>query len=104
MAKKLKSIPYDLVSYIKIETEAIKDTTDKHMLSSYCLDKLKIVNWYIELLEVGSEKYIVPHSMSQLERIRDQLQDCHERIMEVRITNPSDRPIIGIKYPRGYEG
>ncbi len=104
MAKKLKSIPSDLVSYIRIETEAIRDANDKQMISSYCMSKLRNVEWYIELLEVGSEKYIVPHSMSQLERIRDQLQDCHERIMAVRITNPSDRPIIGIKYPRGYEG
>ena len=29
MAKKLKKIPYDLVSYIQIETEAIEDSNDK---------------------------------------------------------------------------
>jgi len=42
-AKKLKKIPYDLVSYIQIETEAIKDFNDKQMISSYCLGKLKTV-------------------------------------------------------------
>lgn len=102
--KKLKKIPYDLVSYIMIETEAIRDANDKMMISSYCLGKLKIVEWYIELLRVGSEKYIVPHSLSELETIRTQLKACHEQIMHTKITNPNERPIIDIKYPRGYEG
>lgn len=102
--KKLKKIPYDLVSYIQIETEAIKDANDKQMISSYCLGKLKTVEWYIELLKVGSEKYIVPHSLSELENIRTQLMDCHKAIMSVKITNPNERPIVDIKYPKGYEG
>jgi len=102
--KKLKRIPYDLVSYIQIETEAIKDYNDKQMISSYCLGKLKTVEWYIELLRVGSEKYIVPQSLSELETIRSQLKACHEQIMRVKITPPGDRPIVDIKYPKGYEG
>lgn len=104
MIKKLKKIPYDLVSYIQIETESIKDANDKMMISSYCLGKLKTVEWYIELLRAGSEKYIVPHSMSELESIRSQLQACHAQIMHVKITNPNDRPLLDIKYPKGYEG
>ena len=48
--KKLKKIPSDLVSYIQIETEAIKDANDKMMISSYCLSKLETVNWYLEML------------------------------------------------------
>lgn len=102
--KKLKKIPYDLVSYIQIETESIKDANDKMMISSYCLGKLELVNWYIELLEVGSKKYIVPQSKAQLEMIRDQLMACHKQIMSVKITNPNERPYIDIKYPKGYEG
>lgn len=35
MRKKLKKIPVDLVSYIRIETEAIKDFSNKQMISSY---------------------------------------------------------------------
>lgn len=104
MPKMLKKIPYDLVSYIQIETEAIKDFNDKQMISSYCLGKLQTVEWYIELLKVGSEKYIVPHSLSELESIRAQLKACHSQIMSVKITNPNDRPLIDIKYPKGYEG
>ena len=102
--KKLKKIPYDLVSYIMIETEAIRDSNDKMMISSYCLGKLKTVEWYIEILRTGSENYTVPHTMSELETIRSQLKACHEEIMRTRVTNPKDRPIIDIKYPRGYEG
>lgn len=104
MPKKLKKIPYDLVSYITIETEAIKDANDKMMISSYCMGKLKTVEWYMELLRVGSEKYIVPHSLSELQSIRLQLRTCHEQIMRVKIKNPNERPLIDIKYPKGYEG
>ena len=102
--KKLKRIPSDLVSYIQIETESIRDANDKMMISSYCLSKLDVVNWYLELLEVGSEKYIVPHSKQHLEMVRDQLMACHKAIMAVKINNPKDRPIIDIKYPKGYDG
>lgn len=104
MAKKLRKIPSDLISYIQIETEAIKDTNDKMMISSYCLSYLEKVNWYIELLEVGSKKYIVPQSKAYLETVRDQLMECHKQIMRVKITSPNERPIIDIKYPKGYEG
>lgn len=104
MAKKLKKIPSDLVSYIQIETEDIRDANDKMMISSYCLHKLEVVNWYIELLEVGSRKYIVPHNKAHLEMIRDQLMACHKLIMSVKIKNPNDRPLFDIKYPKGYEG
>ena len=102
--KKLKKIPSDLVSYITIETEAIRDANDKMMISSYCLHKLEVVNWYLELLEVGSKKYIVPQSKAHLEMVRDQLMECHKAIMAVKITNPKDRPLLDIKYPKGYEG
>lgn len=102
--KKLKRIPYDVVSYIQIETEAIRDFNDKQMISSYCLHKLELVEWYIALLEEGSKKYIVPQTREQLETIRNQLKECHKEIMRVKIKNPNDRPIIDIKYPKGYEG
>ena len=104
MRKKLKKIPYDLVSYIQIETEAIRDANDKMMISSYCLSKLELVNWYLELLEVGSKKYIVPQSKAHLEAVRDQLIACHKAIMRVKITPPNERPLIRVDYPKGYEG
>lgn len=103
-SEKLKKIPSDLVSYIQIETESIKDANDKMMISSYCLSKLDVVNWYIELLEAGSKKYTVPQSKAHLEMVREQLMTCHKMIMSVKIKNPNDRPLIDIKYPKGYEG
>ena len=102
--KKLKKIPSDLVSYIMIETEAINDANDKMMISSYCISWLDKVNWYLELIEAGSKKYIVPQTKAQLETIRDQPMACHKEIMSVKITRPGDRPIIDIKYPKGYDG
>ncbi len=102
MAEKLKRIPNDLVSYIQIETEAIKDANDKMILSSYTIGKLEMVNWQIELLEVGSKKYIVPHSKQHLETIRNELMACHKNIMSVKIANPRDRQVIGV--PKEYEG
>lgn len=102
--QKLKRIPADLVSYIIIEAEAIKDANDKQMISSYCLGKLEKVNWYLELLEVGSKKYVVPQSKAQLEQIRDQLLEAHKAIMATKIPDPKTRPIIDIKYPDGLEG
>ena len=102
--KKLKKIPYDLVSYIQIETEAIKDSSDKMMISSYCLHKLEVVNWYLELLETGSEKYIVPQSKAHLEMVRDQLMACHKEIMAVKVAKSKDRSPMGFQYPEGFEG
>lgn len=102
--KKLKKIPYDVVSYVLIEAEAIKDANDKQMISSYCLGKLEKVNWYLELIETGSKKYIVPQSKAQLEQIRDQLLAAHKTIIATKIPDPKTRPIIDIKYPDGFEG
>lgn len=96
MAKKLKKIPYDLVSYIQIETEAIEDSNDKMMISSYCLHKLEMVNWYLRLLEEGSKKYIVPQSKEHLEMIRDQLMACHKEIMSTKIKKPKKHSILDI--------
>ena len=98
--KKLKKLPRDLVAYISIETEAIKDYNDKAMIASYCISKLDICEWYIELLEVGSKKYIVPHTLPYLRQLRTDLLQCYERIMKVKIDNKTNE----VKIPEGYEG
>ena len=98
--KKLKKLPRDLVAYISIETEAIKDYNDKAMIASYCISKLDICEWYIELLEVGSKKYIVPHTLPYLKQLRTDLLQCYERIMKVKIDNKTNE----VKIPEGYEG
>jgi hypothetical protein len=100
--KKLKTIPKDLIPYIQIEAEAIKDSNDKMILSSYTLGKIEIVEWYIELLTVGSKKYIVPHTKPYLELVRTQLLACFKKIMNTSIAKKDKT--IGIGYPAGYEG
>lgn len=92
--KKLKKIPRDLVAYIQIETEAIRDSNDKMMIASYCLSKLEIVEWYIELIDVGSKKYIVPHPRPYLETIRTQLLACFDKIMKAPVNNNKNKPVI----------
>lgn len=102
--KKLKKIPRDIVAYITIEAEAIKDANDKMMIASYCLGKLEIVEWYIELLDVGSKKYVVPHDKPYLQSMRTQLLACYKKIMDTPIPKQTTRPIIDIQYPAGFEG
>lgn len=101
--KKLKKLPLNIVAYITIETETIKDANDKLMIASYCLSKIEIVEWYIELLEVGSSKYVVPHNKPYLESLRTQLLACYKKIMDTPIPK-RDRPLIDVQYPAGYEG
>ena len=103
MAKKLKRIPYDLVSYVQIEGEAIKDANDKHIITSYAYQKLEIIDWYIRLLDEGSKKYTVPQSREQLVSLRDQLSAAIKKIMDTPLPK-TDRAIISIDYPKGYEG
>ena len=97
--KKLKKIPYDLVSYIQIETETIEDADDKMMIASYCLGKLQLVEWYIQLIDTNNPNYIVPQTREQLVMVRDQLKECHKEIMKVKIKRPGERPLFDIHYP-----
>lgn len=101
--KKLKKIPMDTIAYIQIEAESIKDSNDKMMIASYCCGKIELVEWYIELIDVGSSKYIVPHNRQYLENMRTQLLACYKKIMATPIPK-ADRPIISVQYPKGYEG
>nr|DAS73883.1 MAG TPA: hypothetical protein [Caudoviricetes sp.] len=101
--KKLKKIPNDLIAYITIETDCIEDNNDKMMLASYTLGKIEIVEWYIQLLEVGSKKYVVQHTKPQLMRIHSQLLECYKNIMAVKIEKKNTDLIDKTKYPPGYE-
>ena len=103
MPKKLKRIPSDLVSYIQIEGEAIKDANDKQIITSYAYSKLELINWYIELLDAGSKKYIVPQSRDHLVGVKTQLESAIKKIMDTPLPK-TDRAIISVNYPKGYEG
>jgi hypothetical protein len=73
------------------------------MISSYAHGKLEKIDWYIQLLKSGSDKYVVPYSLEHLQDLRQRIQ----AIIKVIMTRPipkSGRPLMDIKYPKGYEG
>lgn len=86
--KKLKKIPSDLITYIRIETDDIESSNDKMLISSYCLSYMEKVDWYIDLLDTASRKYVVPHNKPYLESLREQLRECHKVIMAAKVNNP----------------
>jgi hypothetical protein len=102
-AKALKRIPSDLVSYVLIEGEAVRDANDKMLIVSYAHSKLDIVDYYLRVLESGDEKYAVPHSKEHLLMIKSQLQAAIKKIMDRPIPSPS-HPSVSVDYPKGYEG
>lgn len=102
--KKLKKLPRDLVAYITIETESIEDANDKMMIASYCLGKLDIVEWYIELIDTANPRYIVPHPRPYLVTLRTELLECYKNIMATKIPDKKNRPYLDIHYPAGMEG
>jgi len=101
--KKLPTFPSNMLSYIQIEGEAIKNANDKQMISSYAHGKLDKVDWYIQILKSGSDKYVVPHSLEHLQDLRKRLQAAIKKIMDMPIPK-GGRPLMNIKYPKGYEG
>lgn len=102
--KKLKKLPRDLVAYITIETESIEDANDKMMIASYCLGKLDIVEWYIELIDTANPRYIVPHPRPYLVTLRTELLECYKNIMATKIPDKKNRPYLDVQYPAGLEG
>ncbi|MBD5584646.1 MAG: hypothetical protein HDQ88_06145 [Clostridia bacterium] len=96
--KRLKKIPLSTIAYVQVEGENIRDANDKYMIAAYCLGKIELVEWYIELIQSGSEKYEVPHDLRYLERMRTDLLAAYKTIMSRPIPR-QDRPIIDIKYP-----
>ena len=101
--KKLPKFPANMLSYIQIEGEAIKDANDKQMIASYAYGKLEKIDWYIEVLKSGSNKYVVPHSLEHLQNLLEGLQAVIKGVMDTPIPK-GGRPLMDIKYPEGYEG
>ena len=99
--KKLKKIPRSIIPYIQIEIESVKDDIDKNLIVGYIVSKLDLVDWYIELLDTGSNKYIVPHTRQYLVNFKKELLKLYKMAMN---KVPSDRTKNKIPYPEGYEG
>ena len=102
MPKSLKKIPADVVSYVIIEGEAIRDANDKMLIVSYAQGKIETIDYYISLIDSRSQNYIVPQSREQLVSLKQQLLAAIKTIMDRPI--PSSPNSRGFEYPKGYEG
>ena len=103
MPKKLKKIPMSTVAYIQIEGEAVRDANDKQMIVQYAYSKIEMIDWYCELLNTGSRKYIIPHSIEYLDGIKSQIMDAIKVIMDRPTPKPGDS-FFTVTYPKDYEG
>lgn len=103
MAKRLPKITQSVVAYVQIEGEAIGDSNDKQMIVQYAYGQIEKIDWYLNLLNMGSNKYIVSQSQGELESVKSQLQSAINTIMNRPIPKPGGA-IISVNYPKGYEG
>ena len=89
--KKLKPIPRDIVAYITIEMNAIKDSNDQAMIAGYCSAKLELVDFYLNCIDTQDERYIVPHNRQYLVQMQTELNSLLKRILQVKPINKYDR-------------
>ena len=102
--KDLKKIDPAELDYILVQMEGIKNHNDKMMLISYIYSKLDIINYYIDILQSPklSKKYYVPHTMSQLQQMKERLLSYRDAIIKYKI--PERNNNILVQWPNGYEG
>lgn len=98
--KKLKPIPRDVVAYITVEMNDIKDANDQAMLSGYTCSKLELVDFYINVIDTQDARYIVPHDRNYLVNMQNDLNrllaqilrlkpiDYNKRIWKANVTLP----------------
>jgi len=99
--KKLKPIPRDVVAYITVEINAIKDANDQAMLASYTCAKLELVDFYITCIDTKDERYIVPHTRQYLVQMQTDLNRLLTRILQIKPINHNDRMWKAILSPGG---
>jgi hypothetical protein len=99
--KKLKPIPRDVVAYITVEINAIKDANDQAMLASYTCAKLELVDFYITCIDTKDERYIVPHTRQYLVQMQNDLNRLLTRILQIKPINHNDRMWKAILTPGG---
>lgn len=99
--KKLKPIPRDVVAYITVEINAIKDANDQAMLASYTCAKLELVDFYITCIDTKDERYIVPHTRQYLVQMQGDLNRLLTRILQIKPINHNDRMWKAILSPGG---
>ena len=86
--KKLKPIPRDVVAYITVEINAIRDENDQAMIAGYTSAKLELVDFYLNCIDTNDPRYVVPHTRQYLVQMQKELDDLLKRILQIR---PVDR-------------
>lgn len=103
--KKLKPIPRDIVPYITVEMNAIRDSNDQAMLSGYTCSKLELVDFYLNVIDTNDERYIVPHARQYLVQLQNDLNRLLTQILRIKPINKSDRVWqVNVNYPENWRG
>ena len=103
--KKLKPIPRDIVPYITVEMNAIRDSNDQAMLSGYTCSKLELVDFYLNVIDTNDERYIVPHTRQYLVQLQSDLNRLLTQILRIKPINKSDRVWqVNVNYPENWRG
>ena len=89
--KKLKPIPRDIIAYITVEMNNIKDANDQAMLAGYTSNKLEMVDFYLNCLDTQDPRYIVPHTRQYLTQMQSELNQLLQRILQIKPISKSDR-------------
>lgn len=103
--KRLKPIPRDVVAYITVEMNAIRDANDQAMLAGYTCSKIELVDFYITCIDTQDYRYIVPHSRDYLVQMQKDLNGLLSQILKVKPINRSLgiwKPNVTI--PEGWRG
>ena len=102
--KELKRIDPAEIDYIYGKINSIKNENDRMMVISYIHSKLDLVEYYISIMknEKVSKKYDIPHSLNQLEGLRQRLLELRQVALKFKI--PEKNKGILVAWPTGYEG
>lgn len=104
--KKLKPLPArDIVSYITIEMNNIRDANDQAMLAGYTCSKLELCDFYINCIDTNDDRYVVPHDRAYLVRFQSDLNRLLTQILAIKPINKQDRVWkVNVTYPEGWRG
>lgn len=104
--KKLKPLPArDIVSYITIEMNNVRDANDQAMLAGYTCSKLELCDFYINCIDTSDDRYVVPHDRAYLVRFQSDLNRLLTQILAIKPINKQDRVWkVNVTYPEGWRG
>lgn len=104
--KKLKPLPArNIVSYITIEMNNIRDANDQAMLAGYTCSKLELCDFYINCIDTNDDRYVVPHDRAYLVRFQSDLNRLLTQILAIKPINKQDRVWkVNVTYPEGWRG